>query len=297
MNHLISIIIVNYYSENEIKACLSSIEKKNSADIECVIVSNSPRDKRLELFTRSLNFSTEIYYNNNNLGFAKACNVGADLAKGDFLFFLNPDTSFLNDTAQELLDCYYSINQAGLLGAKTFNQDHKLEPSIKNSLSKGYFLTWVFPFLGSLFPSKKIGHYFPESTSEVLVVNGHSMFIQKQLFQKIGGMEEEFFMYWEENDLCLRIKKSGYKVIYCSEAKIMHISGTSTSPFFSKMEVEKHRSQKKFILKHYPSWNLLNRTSGVAAYFWRVFACLFSFKKSKIKQFWNLFIWYAFKYK
>lgn len=296
MHPLVSIIIVNYYSENDIKACLSSIEVKNSVNVECIIVSNSPIKKDLESFTKSLNLSIRIYQNDDNLGFSKACNLGADLAKGEFLFFLNPDTFFLNDTVQELLSCYYSINQVGLIGAKTFNQDHNPEPSVKNTISKGYFITWVFPFLKKLFPSEKIGHYTPNSTGEVSVINGHSMFIYKQLFKRIGGMEEDFFMYWEENDLCLRIQNSGFKVIYCSEAELIHTSGTSTSPFFSKMEIEKHRSQKKFILKHYPTWNFLNRISGVAAYSWRVFASLLTFKTSKFKQFWNLFIWYAFKY-
>ena len=104
-------------------------------------------------------------------------------------------------------------------------------------------------------------------------------------------------MYWEEHDLCLRIQNSNHDVIFCAEAKLIHISGTSTSPYFIQMEVEKHRSQKKYVLKHHPDWLLLNRLSGILGYSWRTVASLLTLKKQKIAQHWSIFFWYSFNYK
>lgn len=296
MSHLVSIITVNYYSEDEILKCYSSILEKSTTDIEFIVVSNSPLDSTFTEQLNKLNPEVKIHQTQENLGFSKACNIGADLANGEFLFFLNPDTRFINDVVRELLQCHQTWDNPGVLGAKTYDQHNRLEASAKNHLSKIYFLTLVFPFLNPFFPSRKYGPFLPKKTTEVPVLNGHSLFLRHTLFKEIGGMEEGFFMYWEENDLCLCAKQLNYDNIYCAEAKLMHLSGTSTRPFFIKMEIEKHRSQKKFILKHYPSWNMLNRISGVFGYFWRTLLSPLSFNKMKMQQFWNLFVWYLFSY-
>ncbi|WP_020404344.1 glycosyltransferase family 2 protein [Gracilimonas tropica] len=296
MRPLVSIITVNYYSEKEILACFSSIEKFNSVNYEFIVVSNStlkPEFKQQFDSAKNLVF----HQNDSNLGFAKACNTGAKLAKGEYLFFLNPDTRFLNDVIHQLISCYQSFKKPGLIGPATVNIKKKAVPTAKNHISKKYFLSLLFPFLNFLLPSTaKSGHFSPPSTQKVPVINGHALFIRHENFKNLGGMEEDFFMYWEENDLCLRLQQSGQKVIYCSEAKILHKSGTSTSPYFTLMEIEKHRSQKKFVLKHYPHWNIYNRVTGVLAYFWRTLASILIFRRRKAKQFWNIFVWYCFKY-
>ncbi|WP_428235435.1 glycosyltransferase family 2 protein [Gracilimonas sp.] len=287
---------MNYFSEEDLLDCYSSILERTEADIELILVSNSLLQDSFIKDLASLGKPIKTIQNEDNLGFAKACNIGAKHATGDFLFFLNPDTVFLNDSIHHLIKCFEESENPGILGAKTYTPDKKPIASAKNHLSVFYFFSLLLPFLKAM-SNKSYGHFLPDNSMEVPVVNGHALFIKSDLYKSIDGMDENLFMYWEENDLCLRIQKLDFSVIYCHSAEIIHKSGTSTRKHFSKMEIEKHRSQKKFILKHYPYWDGLNRITGILAYFWRSVYSLLLFKKSKFKQFWSLFNWYTFSYK
>lgn len=298
---LVSIITVNYFSEEDIKACYASIREKNTVPVEFILVSNSPLTDAFKQWLSQTNLPVHIHETGENLGFAKACNIGAQLATGEFLFFLNPDTRFLNDVLTHLLHCQKAFPQAAILGPKTFNGKHKPAPTVKNFLSGWYFILFMVPllrffgFFGSSFFLG--GHKLCTDTKPVPVLNGHALFIKKTVFKKIGEMENRFFMFWEENDLCLKAHQHGYKVLFCAEAELIHLEGTSTSPFFIKMEIEKHRSQKTFVQLHHPKWILLNRISGIFGYLWRALLSILSFNKKKIAQHWTLFLWYSFRYK
>ena len=298
MSPLVSIITVNYYSDEEILRSYSSVEKLcKDVAIEFILVSNSPLKQ--EFRTQFEKFSNPIktIVTGKNLGFSKACNIGAKEASGDYYFFLNPDTTFRNNVVNELITFHKSYNKESIIGPKTLSSSGKKFASVKNHLSTGYFLYLAFPLLKPILPKKAIGGHFHLSESqEVPVLNGHALFMSAALFDELSGFEEKFFMFWEENDLCYRAHQRGYKVLYCDQAELVHKAGTSTAPYFLEMEIEKHRSQKNFILLHHPQWNSLNRISGVIGYFWRAIASLFTFKRKKILQFWKLFSWYTFKY-
>lgn len=297
-NNLVSIITVNYYSENQILNSLQSIQRYNTLDIEYIIVSNSPLDKEFKKKLTSFLFPVIIHENKNNNGFASGCNFGATLASGNFLFFLNPDTLFLNDVLKELIKVFSISTEIGITGPKTYkNTKEKISGTVKEHLSVTHFYNLMVPFLGFFVSPENIGgHYAPVNSAIVPVLNGHALLMQASVFKKIGGMDEKFFMYWEENDLCLRLQESGYKVFYCVDGEIMHFKGLSTNPYFFEMELEKHRSQKLFVLKHYPRWSSLNRISGVIGYSWRALLSLFTFNPKKIRQHWEIFTWYCFKY-
>ncbi|MEQ9264399.1 MAG: glycosyltransferase family 2 protein [Balneolaceae bacterium] len=294
---LISIITVNYFSEDEILECYSSIIKNTEIDFELILVSNSPIREDFRNSISDLKLPVVIHETGTNLGFAKACNIGATFATGEFLFFLNPDTRFRNDVLQKLFACYRSIDNPGILGPQTFDSNQNPVPSAKSELTAGYFLTVMFPFIH--FFSGDNGfkvHFMPGQTSSVPVVNGHALFISRLLFNTIEGWDENFYMYWEENDICIKARKTGNEVIFCKEAELIHKSGVSTSKVFLKMEIEKHRSQRKFVQKNHPNFNLLNRFSGCIGFFIRTLASLFTFNRKEIQRFWTLFLWYTFRY-
>jgi hypothetical protein len=233
-----------------------------------------------------------------NLGFATACNIGSTLASGDHLFFLNPDTRFNNDVITHLVKCSVKYTDAGIIGPKTFSTSSNISATAKEHLSPSFFLFLMIPFFRFFSDERKIGgHFIPEDTGYVPVLNGHALLISRALYQQLGGMDELFFMYWEENDLCLRAKKKGYKTVYCNEAELTHHKGTSTSPFFLKMEIERHRSQKKYILKHLQKYHSVNRISGIIGYSWRVLLSLFTLDKKKVSQHFTVLKWYLFTYK
>lgn len=294
---LVSIITVNYYSEKDILECFKSIYSLTNNRFELILVSNSPVDPALHATLKSYNIDATIIENKENLGFAKACNIGAKNSSGDFLFFLNPDTRFLNDVIEKLFKCFYEKPSIGLIGPHTFDETGHSIPSVKNAFSVSYLLHLMFPpLVWFLNQDRLTGHYLPNKTQKVSVINGHAMFISTDLFNDLNGMEERFFMYWEENDLCKRVQEANKSVLFCHSSKLMHIGSTSTSNYFFKMEIEKHRSQMRFVKIHFPKLLFLNRMSGTIGYFWRTLLSLLLFRKNKTNQFWKIFIWYCFRY-
>ncbi len=294
---LVSVITVNYYSEKDIFECFKSIKNKSFSRFELVVVSNSPIDPGFHAILTSEDINVTIIENEENLGFAKACNIGAKNSSGDFLLFLNPDTRFLNDVIEELFNCYNEHPSIGIIGPHTFDENGHSIPSVKNSFSKGYLIHLMFPPLVFFLNQNQLsGHYLPKKTQKVSVVNGHAMFISADLFNELNGMEESFFMYWEENDLCKRVNKLNQSVFFNHEAKLIHIGATSTNKYFFEMEIEKHRSQMKFVKIHFPDLFLFNRVAGIIGYSWRILLSILLLRKTKIKQFWKIFVWYCLSY-
>lgn len=294
---LVSIITVNYHSEKDILECLKSICHVTNSRFEFILVSNSPLDPTFIPQLRSNYIDVKIIETGENLGFARACNIGAEHSSGNFLFFLNPDTRFLNNVLEELFNCFYRNPSAGIIGPHTFNETEQSIPSVKNLFSLGYLLHLMFPPIKPFLKKSQLtGHYLPKKSQKVPVVNGHAMFISTDLFHELNGMEETFFMYWEENDLCWRIQKVNRTVLFCHEAKLIHIGSTSTSKHFLKMEIEKHRSQMKFVNIHFPRLSFFNRVASIIGYSWRTLLSLLLFRKNKAKQFWTILKWYLSKY-
>lgn len=290
----ISVIYVNYYCTNDIidsiKSVLNQIQEKDS--LEFIITSNSPISEDALHNLNSLHDDLKILVQPNNLGFAKANNIGAQEAAGSFLLFLNPDTLFLNDVIQILKNFYQVNSSSGILGPATYDDNGQKYPSVKRDVSIYGMFKWLLG--GSILG---VGPYRLNKTDSVDVINGSAMFVSKNFYQQLGGMCEDFFMYWEEHDLCKRCREAGQKVWFVNNAMVQHKGGTSTSSRFIPMEVEKHKSQKKYLQNHHPNLVLLNRILGSVSYLWRTLLNLLLFNSTKIKQFSTLFIWYTFRYR
>jgi len=199
---LVSIITVNYFSEDDIINCYQSIVDKSTVGFEFIIISNSEVNRSTLGAITNSSQNILIHEAGENLGFAKACNIGASLANGEFLFFLNPDTLFLNDVLSELYQCQRRLSNVGIIGPKTFSDPNTVQPSVKSFIRPSYFFFFSIPLV-SLFLANHLkgGHIKLENTQSVEVLNGHALFIKKQVYADLNGMEEKLFMYWEENDL------------------------------------------------------------------------------------------------
>ena len=293
----VSIIIVNYHSENDIANCLESIET-HTTDVtyEVWVVSNSsvnPTDRE-----SLINFKhVHLLQLDDNYGFAYACNRGAEQAQGEYLFFLNPDTCFLNDVLRELINFDNTLSKPALIGPKTFNEKRELSASVKNDITRGFFFLVAVPFLSFLFKKKHdIYHYTLAYSQEVSVLNGHAIMIPKTHFNKLGKFDEQFFMYWEEHDLCIRARENNYGVYFCNDAKVIHLKGTSTQPFFNEMEAHKNRSLIKYLLKHAPHLVQWDKYAHIFGYSWRFVAALLLFDSNRARRYLGLLKWYTFHY-
>lgn len=247
-----SLIIVNYNTAQLLKNCLDSIFKSfNDNDFEVIIVDNNSKDdslKKIEIFGDKI----KIIKNNKNYGFGRANNIGAKIAKGEYLFFLNSDTIINNDIL-------------GII-SETFSQDRKiavLSPKLilKNGLEQKHaygnfpgILNIIFGKAGDLKINSKPSEKKPELNPDW--VSGAAMIIRKEIFDKIGGFDENFFMYFEDIDICKRVKDIEYEVLYLKQASLIHLGGGSQKKF-SKTKIEYYKSQDYFFKKHYGFFSML----------------------------------------
>lgn len=227
----LSIIIVSYNSYNEICANVESIFKWfRSFTFEIIIVNNYLGDAQLYKLADADNI-VRIIESSSNLGFAKANNIGLREAKGKYILFLNPDTIMLSDI-NALLVLLETDDKIGLIGPLVKNCDLTLLPScgeyptIKNWLSSNLFLNKLFPkvkFWGNL----PMGYFKYRGIEEVDWISGAFMLGRKDMIDRIGGFDESFFMFCEDVDICWRINKAGYKIIFYDQASIIHLVGHS----------------------------------------------------------------------
>lgn len=214
----IGIIIVNYKSRDYLKGCVNSIFNNfNNVEPEIIIVNN---DK--EILENIFEGSVKIIEVNKNMGFGASCNIGAKEAKEDVLFFLNPDTKILSRNINDVLRMF--DNKIGAVGAKVLEESGEIQ-----NWSAGKNINIIEILKNNLGLSENKRILESEEAKEVDWVTGAAMFIRKDLFLSLGGFDENFFLYFEDIDLCRRVKEVGKKVIYFPSFQISHLGGKSSS--------------------------------------------------------------------
>jgi GT2 family glycosyltransferase len=222
---MLSIIIVNYKSEKYLAKCISSIKEKIlGVEYEVVVVNN---DIHLEA---SLPSGTRLINTGKNIGFGAACNLGAKNAQGEVLWFLNPDTEIISEKITELIQEFNNEN-VGTVGPRLVDEKNNTQEWIA-----GKEITIFSTLLNNLGYRRDKKIWESEVSIECAWVSGAAMFIKKDIFQKLGGFDEKFFMYFEDIDLCRRARQWGYTVSYFPGYAVRHFGGGS---FGSKIRQKK----------------------------------------------------------
>ena len=236
---MVSIILVNFNTAQMTKECIDSIEA-NIKDLchEIIIVDNASSDNSDML----LGSDKRIRYvkNPTNYGFGTANNIGAKMAKGDFLFFLNTDTLLTGNALKDYLDFYsYSDDNQniGVLGGVLHDckgdEIRSFGPFVKYSpFSKILLHLQHFDFISTLWNNShknKLAQIERDGFCDVDFISGAAMFIPRDVFEKIGGFDEKFFLNYEEIDLQKRLSDSGYRRVVIKSHKIIHFGGGSTT--------------------------------------------------------------------
>lgn len=252
----VSVVIVNYKVEKELIACLESITRsKPKVNYELIVVDNDP-ESGLSLTLRGKFPQVKYVKSPRNLGFGAGNNLGTKSASGDYLFFLNPDTIIQKDSIDVLFNFAKKNPKVGMVAPLLFDvsgEAYPIQGSSRYSLKSALV---TFSFINKLFPnnliSKKFFHkdWMRKEAEEFDVVPGTAFMIKKDLFEKIGLFDENFFLYFEEYDLAERIRKLGFKNYIIPKAKIFHIWGASTR---KKEDAGKIFSKSRFLFfkKHY----------------------------------------------
>jgi GT2 family glycosyltransferase len=229
----VSIIIINWNSKDYLRKCLATLKSVSPGlDAEIIVLDNASHDGCGEMLNRE--FPGVIFIQSDkNLGFAKGNNVGASRAKGRYLLFLNPDTELVEDSVSILRSRLDSLPGAGAAGCRLVNADGSLQsnsvmafPNVLNQVLDSEYFRRTFPTWG-VWGSAAL--YSPcLSPSVVDAVSGACIMIDRDLFRSVGGFTEEYFMYAEEVDLCLKVRRSGRHVYYIPETSVIHYGGGSS---------------------------------------------------------------------
>ena len=229
----LSVIIVNYNVKHFLEQCLQSVYKATrNVDAEIFVVDNNSVDRSVEMVTDKFP-QVKIITNKENNGFSFANNQAIKMSKGEFVLLLNPDTIVEENTLEKCISFMNSRPNAGGLGIKMVDGKGKFLPESKRSLPTPAVAFYKIFGLSSLFPkSKKFGAYHlgylqEDEINEVVILAGAFMLIRKEALNKVGLLDEDFFMYGEDIDLSYRLIKGGYKNYYFPEARIIHYKGES----------------------------------------------------------------------
>ncbi len=241
----LSIIIVNYQSKEPLLYCLASINRflyKNSQlqnDFEVILVNNDKQS--LDNIPEYSFLNQKIIEVGKNVGFGTGANLGAIMAQGKYLLFLNPDTLFLDNSLNKALAYLENHREIGALGLSIISKSRR-QPE---NWSCGKKTTW-----GSILFRNTINKPWNKKTPQkVDWSSGAGLIVRKKAFRQVKGFAKEFFMYFEDQDLCLRLAKENYQIIHYPQAKILHLNGKS---WRNKQDQKKYyrQSQLVFFKKH-----------------------------------------------
>jgi len=234
MDSKIDIIIITYNSCKHITKCLESIVKNLNLETiyNITVIDNNSSDNTSEILHQFSN-SINIIQNNSNLGFAKACNQGIKIAKGKYIFLLNPDTELLNDTVSIFFNYMeQEVNKKiWCTGAQLFDEKKNPSksfgrfPNLLDVIAEQFGIKGIFmksSYMQKIFRTSKF-----IKPVEVPFIMGCNMFIRRSVLDEIGFFDERFFLNFEETELSWRAKNTGYKSMLLREAKIIHYSGKS----------------------------------------------------------------------
>lgn len=219
----ISVIIVTFNNERTIKECLSSLVKF-SPDSEIIVVDNGSTDLTLKI-VRGFQKRVTLIEAGHNLGFAKGNNLGVKAALGEYLVFLNPDAILTKaGDLEHLRELMEKNPECGLLGPKLIYPDKTPQPRVRN-------LPTIYRAFKEYILDKKGAYAFYEPRCQTLCsvesISGACMMIRKELFERVGGFDEKYFMYYEDLQICRCVRARGYKVGFVPEVTVEHAEGVS----------------------------------------------------------------------
>jgi N-acetylglucosaminyl-diphospho-decaprenol L-rhamnosyltransferase len=259
---LLSIIIVAYKSRAEIEACLDSLPATLAdRSVEVIVVDNSPGDGTDEIVRRR--FPRVTYFApGDNLGFGRANNAGYARSTGEYVLFLNPDT-VCNDAA--LSHCIQECErdpEIGLISPKLVQADGSMDlacrrsiPTLWDGFCRASGLAARFS-RSAWFAGYNLTHLPPDETYDVGAINGAFMLGPRWVFEEYVAadgkvFDERFFMYGDDLDLCIRVARAGFRIVYDGRVQITHLKGMSVARDFDAMSRAIFDANRDVYLKHF----------------------------------------------
>lgn len=255
----LSVIIVNYNTRKLTLDCVASVVKNTKGiNYEIIVVDNASSEK----FPKSKEY--KLIASSVNLGFTGGNNLGMKDAKGRYILLLNSDTIIHDNVLSEMVAWMDNNPKAGIASCALKNSDGSLQAT------GGYFPTllrvfsWMtiqdFPFVDNFIkpfhPGKEKSYakntMFYSKERELDWLTGAFMLIRREVIDKVGYLDEDYFMYTEDTDYCFRAKSKGWKIYYLPNWSITHLGGASSTKEYPLLS--EYKNIKLFYQKHYPAW-------------------------------------------
>ena len=278
----LSIIILNYNVRYFLELCVSSVQNAiQNLDSEIIVIDNNSSDDSCEMMKNRFP-KIKLIENKVNSGFSKGNNIGVDVAKGEYICILNPDTVVAEDTFEKILNFINNIahisplgaRKLGIVGCKLIDGTGNFLPESKRGVPTPFVaFTKIFGLykISNLFGKYYAQHLSENQSGKVDILVGAFMIMKREIYQEIGGFDEKCFMYSDDIDLSYMISQKGYQNYYFHETSVIHYKGESTI----KDEIYMKRFQEAmnfFYKKHF-------KISILFSVFMKIGIVLFSFIK------------------
>ena len=251
----LSIIIVSWNVGEDLLRCLESIKVNRLCErFETIVIDNGSTDGTVETVKKSFP-EVVIIANDENRGFAAANNQGIIQSKGEYVLLLNPDTIVHSGALDTLISFMDSHPDVGVCGPKLLKEDGSIQRSVRRlpTFRAVLYRHTIFKLIG-LFRSQynkwMMKDFAYDCQKEVFQLMGAALLIRQSVIDEVGLMDETFFMYYEEVDLCYRIKRAGWRIVFIPEAVITHLGGKSAGQIPVDKQIMAMTSLLKFFKKH-----------------------------------------------
>lgn len=254
---ILAIVIVAYKSRDELPACLGSLPSDLCGrPVEVCVVNNSPGDGVAAWIAGAFP-AVKFIETGENLGFGRANNRGYQATTGECVLFLNPDTIANRAALEHCVRRTLDEKNLGLISPRLEQADGRMDlacrrsiPTLWDGFCRASGLAAAFP-RNALFAGYNLTHLPVDGTYEVGAINGAFMLGRREVFEKVGRFDEAFFMYGDDLDLCIRMARAGYPIVYDGRCAITHLKGLSVAKDFDRMSAAIFDANRDVYLKHF----------------------------------------------
>lgn len=257
----VSIVIVNWNVDELLEKCVESIKTKTrNVDYEIIVLDNASTVGHVEKI-KDRHPDVILVMSDVNLGFAKGNNRAANIAKGKYILYLNPDTELVTNAIFGMYEFMERNLACGAIGCKLISQEGLIQytcastfPTLRTEFNELFCLYKIFPKSKAL-STREMTYWNHENSRNVDCLSGACIMISAGLNSKLNGFDENLFMYSEDLDLCFRIRESGYKIQYLANERIIHHEGMSTRKMKQdNFETIKTRDANYYFVKKNYGW-------------------------------------------
>jgi hypothetical protein len=246
----LSIIIVNWNTREPLLNCLASVfQYSGGLTFEVIVVDNGSQDGSTVAVSKKYP-QVKVIANSSNLGFARANNQALTSTADRYCLLLNSDTELTSGALQGMVEFMENNPRVGIAGAKFLNKDGSMQnsfdniPTLTTEILNKSLLRALFP---RKYPSKKSPITAPLEVESVI---GACMLIRREALDEVGLLDEDYFLFLEETDLCFRMRKTGWKVLYLPQVQVYHLQGESKAIDLGRAWIEYYRSLYTFFRKN-----------------------------------------------